>query len=237
MPQTQPVPHASPSISPLSRRYAALTSDWTFKRVFADGKRDTRLVFLINTLLKKQLQDRVVHARITQTVELGISPENRGAVFDLQCVDTKGRYFILEMQFGKQSDFIKRAHFGISLRYAAQAEKGATHDKAFNIPAIYHLSFLDFELDFGKGCDDPVQYISLHNDEHPEVVYDIIHMAFVQLPKFLKTAPECKTSLEKLIFLIKNADKLNEQPENFKGKVFDGIFHLAEISRFTEKER
>jgi predicted transposase/invertase (TIGR01784 family) len=158
-------------------------------------------------------------------------------VFDLQCVDKKGRYFILEMQFGKQPDFIKRAHFGISLRYAAQAEKGATHGKAFNIPAIYHLSFLDFELDFGKGCDEPVQYISLHNDEHPEVVYDIVHMAFVQLPKFLKTATECKTSLEKLIFVIKNAEKLKEQPENFKGKMFDSIFHLAEISRFTEKER
>jgi hypothetical protein len=73
--------------------YAQITLDWTFKRIFASDTSDRLLVSLINTLLKRQLLAPVVHAELTQTVELGITENNRGAIFDLQCKDKEGRYF------------------------------------------------------------------------------------------------------------------------------------------------
>jgi len=33
-----------------------------------------------------------------------------------------------------------------------------------------------FGVDFGKGCDELIQYLSVSNDLHPEVRYDIMHI-------------------------------------------------------------
>jgi predicted transposase/invertase (TIGR01784 family) len=217
--------------------YAQITSDWTFKRIFASETSDKLLVFLLNTLLKRQLKAPVTSAVLIQTVELGLTPENRGAVFDLQCRDADGRHFIVEMQLGEQKDFIKRALFGLSLRFSALAEKGGRQEKAFNVPALYHLSFIDFELDFGKPCTEAVQYLSMRNDLHPEVRYELLHMAFVCLPRFNQAAEKCTNDLDKLVYTIKNAQSLSAQPKTFQGEEFDSIFELAKISKFTEKER
>jgi predicted transposase/invertase (TIGR01784 family) len=62
-------------------------------------------------------------------------------------------------------------------------------------------------------------------------------MAFVRLTRFVKDEKDCKTKLDKLIFAIKNAQDLSEQPKSFKGEMFDEIFDLAKIAKFTEEER
>ena len=92
-------------------------------------------------------------------------------------------------------------------------------------------------MDFGKGCDEDIQYLSISNDLHPEVRYDIMHMVYVRLPRFDKTEEECKTDVERLFFSFKNAEKLDEVPSSFKKPEFKRIFEIAKISNLTKMEQ
>ncbi|MDR2732546.1 MAG: Rpn family recombination-promoting nuclease/putative transposase [Fibromonadaceae bacterium] len=106
----------------------------------------------------------------------------------------------------------------------------------YNIPVVYTLSFLSFDSDFGKGCDEVIQYISLSNELHPEVRYDIIRMVYVCLSRFGKPEGECESDLDRLLFTFKNAHKLTKRPKSFNKMVFKRLFEVAQISNFTDEE-
>jgi hypothetical protein len=114
------------------------------------------------------------------------------------------------------------------------AKKGRKYD--FNIPKLYSISFMDFDLDFGKGCTEVVQHLSIRNDLHPEVSYDMLQMTFVILPRFKKKESECKTVMDKLLFSLKNGHKLKKIPKDFKERELKDIFNISEISNFNSDE-
>jgi predicted transposase/invertase (TIGR01784 family) len=94
---------------------------------------------------------------------------------------------------------------------------------------------MDFDLDFRNN--DVIQYISLSNEDHPEIRYDYINMVFVRLPLFNKKLEECSTLQDKLIFSLRHAHELKVKPEQFGEGVFDKIFDIAQIARFSKEER
>ena len=96
--------------------------------------------------------------------------------------------------------FIKRTFFYLCIIVCGLAVKGKDYD--FNIPKLYSISFLEFELDFGEGCTEVIQYLSLRNDKHPEISYDILQMIYVILPRFKKKESECKTIMDKILFFL-----------------------------------
>jgi predicted transposase/invertase (TIGR01784 family) len=146
------------------------------------------------------------------------------------------------MQVEEQEHFIKRSLFYICMAIANLAKKGKMESKGkkipynYNIPVVYSLSFLNFDLDFGKNCDEVVQHISLHNVFHPDVRYDHINMTFVRLSKFAKTAEECKSDIDRMLFTFKNVHKLERVPPSFNKMVFKHIFEIARISNFNVEE-
>jgi predicted transposase/invertase (TIGR01784 family) len=122
------------------------------------------------------------------------------------------------------------------------AKKGKKESKGkkvpydYNMPVVYTLSFLNFDSDFGKGCDEVMQYISLANDLHPEVRYDIMHLVYVRLTKFNKTEKQCRSDFDRLLFTFKNAHKLSKKPSSFDKIEFKQLFEIAKISNFKEEE-
>jgi predicted transposase/invertase (TIGR01784 family) len=107
----------------------------------------------------------------------------------------------------------------------------------YNIPVVYTLSFLDFDADFGKGCDEVIQYISLSNELHPEIRYDnLMRLIYVRLTRFDKTENECKSNLDKMLFIFKNAHTLGKVPKSFNKMVFKHLFEVARISNFSDEE-
>jgi len=103
-------------------------------------------------------------------------------------------------------------------------------------PPAYTLSFLTYDLDFGKGCDEVMQYLSVRNDRHLEIRYDIMQMVYVRLTRFNKAEEECITDLDRLLFSLKNADKLAEKPRSFGKGVWDSLYEVARISTFNKEE-
>jgi predicted transposase/invertase (TIGR01784 family) len=180
--------------------------------------------------------------KVIHTVQLGKTRKKRGAVFDIQCEDASGARFIVEMQVEEQKHFIKRSLFYLCMAAANLAKKGKMESRGkkvpydYNIPVVYTLSFLDFDADFGKGCDEVIQYISLSNELHPEVRYNLMRMIFVRLARFAKTEGQCKSDLDRMLFIFKNAHTLGKVPTGFKKMVFKRLFEIARISNFTNEE-
>jgi len=223
-------------------KFAPLTLDFTFKKAFANEQCKDLLLFLLNTFLKRVLKKPIRDVKIIHTALLGRTKKKRGAVFDVHCEDASGARFIVEMQVGKQENFIKRSLFYICMAVANLAKKGKMESRGkkipydYDIPVVYTLSFINFDLDFGKNCDEVVQYISLSNELHPEVRYDLIRMIYVRLAKFRKKEEECVSDIDRLLFIFKNAHKLTEEPKSFKKMVFKRILEIARISSFTDEE-
>jgi predicted transposase/invertase (TIGR01784 family) len=223
-------------------RFAPFTLDFTFKKAFANEQCKDLLIFMLNTFLKRVLKKPITDVKIIHTVLVGKTKRNRGVVFDMQCEDASGARFIVEMQVEEQEHFIKRSLFYLCVAVANLAKKGKMESKGkkipydYNIPVIYTLSFLSFDSDFGKGCNEVVQYISLSNELHPKVRYNIIRMVYVHLSKFDKTEVECRDDLDQLLFAFKNAHKLSKMPKSFNKVEFKRLFDIAQISNFNEEE-
>jgi len=224
------------------KKFAPLILDSTFKKAFANERSKELLLFLLNTFLEKVLKEPIKDVKIIHTVQTGKTRRNRGAVFDIQCEDASGARFIVEMQVEEQKYFIKRSLFYISMAIANLAKKGKMESKGkkipydYNIPVIYTLSFLNYNSDFGKNCNEVVQYLSLSNELHPKVRYDIVRMVYVRLSKFCKTEGECKSDIDRLLFTFKNAHNLSKRPPSFNKMEFKRIFDIVRISNFTEEE-
>jgi len=223
-------------------KFAPLTLDFTFKKAFASEQCKELLLFLLNTFLMRVLKKPIVDVKIIHTVQLGKTKRKRGAVFDIQCEDASGARFIVEMQVEEQKHFIKRSLFYLCMAVANLAKRGKMESRGkripydYNIPVVYTLSFLNFDTDFGKNCNEVVQYISLSNELHPQVRYDIMRLVYVRLPKFDKTEEECKSDIDRLLFIFKNAHNLDKVPKSFNKMVFKRLFEIARISNFTDKE-
>jgi len=215
-------------------RFAPLTLDSTFKKAFANEQSTELLLFLLNTFLAEKLKSPIKEVININHELFGKTRFNRDAVFDVYCKDATGTRFVVEVQVKGQEHFIKRTFFYLCMIVSSLAVKGKEYD--FNIPKLYSISFLEFELDFGKDCTEVIQYLSMRNDKHPEISYDFLQMIFVLLPRFKKTERECKTVMDKIIFSLKNGHKLKGVPKSFKEKELLQIFKVAEISNFTERE-
>ena len=224
-------------------KFAPFTLDFTFKKAFASEQCTDLLLFLLNTFLDRVLKEPIIDVKVIHTVQLGKTRKKRGAVFDIQCEDASGARFIVEMQVEEQKHFIKRSLFYLCMAVANLAKKGKMESKGkkvpydYNIPVVYTLSFLDFDADFGKGCDEVIQYLSLSNELHPEVRYEnLMRLIYVRLTRFDKTEEECKSDLDRMLFIFKNAHNLGKVPKSFKKMVFKRLFEIARISNFTNEE-
>ncbi len=223
--------------------FGKITYDTIFKIAFTKECNKGSLLFLLNSCLKEVLKEPITDATLIQTVESSENENGRFAVFDMQCKSADGTRFIVEMQVWPQKHFIKRTFFCLCRAVSNLVEKGkmkldekdVPYD--YNIPVVYTLSFLAFAVDFGKGCDELIQYLSVSNDLHPEVRYDIMHMVYVMLPRFVREKWEdCLDAFEQLIFMFKNIDTFLEVPIGCKDEALEAIFESAKISKLSQEE-
>jgi predicted transposase/invertase (TIGR01784 family) len=215
-------------------RYAELTDDFVFKKAFGSEEDKDLLIALLNVFLKPKLAHPVKDVHIENPYVKGKTKSQRDAILDVHCQDSKGNKFIVEMQMAEQKFFIKRSLYYLCMAIANSGRKGK--DWNFDFPRIYSLNFLSFDLDIWKKCDEIVQYISLQNDNHPEIAHNYINLAYVRLPKFRKSIEECESLQDKLIFSLCHAHELRDRPRQLKGKLLDRLFEIAKISNFNDME-
>jgi len=215
-------------------RFAPLFIDFTFKRVFAVPQRKALLISLIEAFIGEYLQARIKDVVLLPNEQINKTRKQRAAVFDLHCMDNNGNRFIVEMQLAKRDHFIGKLLVYISQTIAGLAKKGKMYK--FDLPIVYSLSFLNYELEPEDKHGDITQHIGLSNLKHTKKRYPHIHIALAMLTRFRKSLEQCKTTSDLWLYLFKNLHKLDKIPPKFNNKLFRPVFEVAEICNFNEIE-
>lgn len=84
-------------------RYVSLLTDFGFKRVFGTEPNKRLLIDFLNTLLPEH--HRIHNVTFKNTENLGSTPIDRKAIFDIYCEAENGDRFIVEIQKVKQNFF------------------------------------------------------------------------------------------------------------------------------------
>lgn len=215
-------------------RYINPFTDYGFKRLFGEEFSKDLLLDFLNELLKNE-QGVIKELTYKRTDKLGLTEESRKAIFDLYCENEKGEKFIVEMQKTKQKFFKDRTVYYSTFPIQEQAQQGSGWD--FELQAVYTVALLDFVFDEDKHEKNKYRYdIKLSDIESQKVFYDKLTFIYLEMPKFNKTIDQLETRFDKWLYVIKNLNKLDRIPEKLRERIFEKVFELAEIAKFSPEE-
>ena len=216
---------------PLQERYVNLLTDFGFKRVFGSEPNKQLLLDFVNTLLPRHHKIRSLSYKSTEN--LGSTPVDRKAIFDIYCQAENGERFIVEIQKAKQNFFKDRSIFYASFPIQEQALKGEWN---FQLAPVYSIGILDFIFDDHKEEDILIHTVEL-KDQQCNLFYDKLKFIYVELPKFNKTLKQLVSHQDKWLYLLRHLPDLEEQPPPFQDPVFLQLFEVAEIANFSPAEQ
>lgn len=215
----------------LQEQYVNLLTDFGFKRVFGSEPNKQLLVDFLNTLLPAHHQIKTLSYKSSEN--LGNTPIDRKAIFDIYCQAENGDRFIVEIQKAKQNFFKDRSVFYASFPIQEQALRGQWN---FKLAPVYSIGVLDFVFDDHKNEDTIVHTVEL-KDQHCNVFYDKLKFIYIELPKFNKPLDQLETQQDKWLFLLKHLPDIEGQPRPFQNPIFLQLFEIAEIANFTSVEQ
>ncbi len=215
-------------------KYINPFTDYGFKRLFGEEPSKDLLLDFLNELLGAE-QGKIKELTYLKSDRLGSSEEERKAIFDLYCENEKGEKFIVELQKTKQKFFKDRTVYYSSFPIREQAQRGSDWD--FELKAVYTVAILDFVFDEDKHQKEKYRYnVKLSDIETYKIFYDKLTFVYLEMPKFNKAVNELTTRFDKWMFIIRNLNKLDRIPEELREGIFERLFEVAEIAKFTPEE-
>jgi len=212
-------------------RYINPLTDFGFKRLFGTEPNKKLLIDFLNVILP--IQHRVKDLTYRNNENLGNTPLDRKAVFDLYCESEKGEKFIVEMQKAKHNYFKDRSIYYASFPIQEQAQKG---DWNYKLEPVYTIGILDFVFDEDRNNDNFFHIVEL-KDQDCQVFYEKLKFIYLELPKFNKTIDQLNNHFDKWLFLLKHLPDLEEPPIPLQENVFMQLFEVAQIAKFSQTER
>jgi len=213
----------------LPQKYINPFTDFGFKKLFGEEPNKDLLLDFLNVLLKEQ-EGNITEIYYHKSEQLGNTPVDRKAIFDLYCTNERGEKFIVELQKTKQKFFKDRTVYYSTFPIREQAIKDEWN---FELKAVYTVAILDFVFDHDKGKDKYRYDVKLSDIETCKVFYDKLTFIYLSMPKFNKSVEELETRFDQWMYVIKNLNKLERIPETLQEKIFDKLFKVAEIANFT----
>ena len=209
-------------------------TDYGFKRLFGEEPNKELLLDFLNELLKSE-QGNITSLTYLKSDKLGHSEDDRKAVFDLYCENEDGEKFIVELQKTKQKFFKDRTVYYSTFPIREQAQRGS--DWSFELKAVYTIAILDFVFD--SDMDEPGKFrydVKLTDTESCKVFYDKLTFIYLEMPKFSKPITALESRFDKWMYVIRNLNKLDRIPNELRESIFEQLFEVAEIARFSQEE-
>lgn len=213
-------------------RYVNPYTDFGFKKLFGSQINKDLLISFINALLHGE--QNVQDVTYLNNEQLGRQEYERKSVFDVYCENDRGEKFIVEMQKAEQQFFKDRSVYYSTFPIREQAIRGKWD---YELKAVYTIGILDFVFD--ENLSNPDYYhheVKLMDLERKTVFYDKLTFIYLEMPKFTKTEAELVTMFDKWMFVLKNLSSFMERPKALQERIFERVFHIAEIARFNKKE-
>lgn len=215
-------------------KYINPFTDYGFKRLFGEEPSKELLLDFLNELLKDK-EGTITQLTYLKSEQLGRRADDRKAVFDLYCQNEKGEKFIVELQKTKQKFFKDRTVYYSTFPIREQAERGSFWN--FELNAVYTVAILDFVFDEDQNEPQKYRYdIKLTDIDSCKVFYDKLTFVYLEMPKFQKEIHQLSSRFDKWLYVLKNLPKLDRLPNELREGIFERLFEIAEIAKFTPAE-
>lgn len=211
-------------------RYARIIMDDWFKRSFGTESRKRLLQLFLQELIPEH---SIVDLTYTNTEHTNPFPGKKDVRIDVECTDTDGTRFVVELQVAPQRYFYERAVFNSTFAIQQQKEKG---EDEYDFPTVYFIGLMDFSLHEGTDRVD-FRYM-LRERVTGKLMTDRVQYIFLELPNSLGIAlkPEA-TVLQNFCYALHMMEHLTERPEELKDEIFRLLFDSAEIANFAPEEK
>ena len=213
--------------------YADLLLDLTFKKAFnPDTQNKVCLIELLNALLEGEIDEPIEDVQSRDKEHNDGSNENRTTIFDLHCVDTKKRKFIIEVQIAPQENIVNRAIYYASQTVVSQGERGRGY--SYSLDPVITVMFMEFSV-----FDEQNKYLrkAMLREKDGARISQTLNFVFVELPKFRKKLEELETDLDKCLYALCHIKELRKMPSKYTGSSFELLFRTAELAKFSKEEQ
>lgn len=216
------------------QRYVDLLSNSGFKAVFGDRNNNDVVMSVINMLLPEGKQ--VKEIEYAPTEHQGQQEDNKEFRYDFMCRGVDGSFFIVEVQNNPEEFWFKRCVSYASRVYDRQNRRGEEYD----VPPVYLIGLMGIDVKHVNTELWRERYVSEYTFREKltnESLDDTIFIIFAELRRFRKQLCECVNDLEKMLFIIKNGWRLENQPQELQDEIFTRLFSACDIPRFDEAKR
>ena len=214
-------------------RYVNPFTDFGFKKLFGEEPNRELLLDFLNELLREH-EGAIKDLTYLKSEHLGASDTDRRAVIDLYCKNERGEKFIVELRKSKQNIFKDGTLYYATFPIQEQAKRA---DWNFELKAVYTVAILDFVFEEDKKEQDKYRYdVQLTDIDTCKVFYDKLTFIYLEMPKFNKRIEEIETRFDKWLFVLKNLNRLERIPDRLRERIFDRLFEVAEVAKFSREE-
>ena len=213
-------------------RYISLLTDFGFKRIFGTPPNKDLLINFLNCLFagRKVIKD----LKYNNSEHVGDIYTERKAIFDVYCESVEGEKFTVEMQNASQKYLKDRTIYYSTFPIREQAPKG---EWDFKLNPVYTVALVNYDMKEKAFDQQEISHqVQLCDTATKQVFYDKLEFIYVEVTKFNKTENELVTLYDKWVYALKNLAKLTDRPAALRDKIFDRLFQVAEIAKFTPTE-
>ncbi len=209
-------------------------SDIAFKKLFSEIKHKDILISFLNSILKRKEDSKIVDVSIADPYNHKERPGSKLSIVDARCTDKQGKHYILEIQVTDEKDYKERCLYYAALALNRQLDHADEYKK---IEPVIFIGILDFNLFSSPSCVKKFLLLDPETGEHglPDLEFH-----FIELQKFdkeLTDVDDIKDIVDKWIYLLKYASKLQTIPASFKdAKAVVHAFEVLEQGSWSKKE-
>lgn len=207
-------------------------TDFAFKKIFGSEESKEILISFLDSIIYDS-QNIIEDLEIIDPYQ---APEIKGRKYTYLDVKAKlkdGTKVIIEMQMLNAESFEKRILYNAAKAYSMQLTTGQDYPILNPVFAVTITDFIMFdEFSSYRSC-----FVLKETTHFLDYLSNDFRLIFVELPKFNKSLSELETLLEKWVYFLKSASKLEEVPKNLKGVYpLERAFQIAERTNLTELE-
>ncbi len=178
--------------------------DYAFKYLFGQEANRTLLIELLNAVLHPVPGMEIREVEILNPFNDRQSLRDKLSILDIKARDGKGQLFNIEMQMFGRADFIRRFLYHGTRLYQQQLASGEKYGELK--PAIL-IAFLNY-VQFPDSDAYHLEFGLLEKRMHFPMTEDL-SFHFLQLPRFSKAETELATELDKWLYFLRHAEKMN----------------------------
>ncbi len=212
--------------------YISPFTDFGFKKLFGEEASKPFLIDFLNSVFGDFLP-HITELNYAKNEQLGATPLDRNAIFDIYCKSDKGEHFIIELQKAEQRYFKQRTLYYSSFAIQGQNKKGQWD---FNLLPIYCIGILNFT--FHADPNRYIHYGEIINPRTQECLINELKFAYIECPKFKKPIRASSSMQDKWLYILTKIQELDEDlPPALQEKVFERFFEHANVIKLSKTDK